>query len=126
MIAGGSEAAITPMSVGGFGALRALSTRNDDPARASRPFDRDRDGFIIGEGAGVLILEELEHARSRGAKIDRGCRVRSRIGCHLRHRRVAGRRVAALRASGGRHHLGRTLGQHRAPARRYRAALRSH
>jgi 3-oxoacyl-[acyl-carrier-protein] synthase II len=69
MIAGGSEAAITPMSVGGFGALRALSTRNDDPARASRPFDRDRDGFIIGEGAGVLILEELEHARSRGAKI---------------------------------------------------------
>jgi 3-oxoacyl-[acyl-carrier-protein] synthase II len=69
MIAGGSEAAITPMSVGGFGALRALSTRNDDPARASRPFDRDRDGFIIGEGAGVLILEELEHARRRGAKI---------------------------------------------------------
>jgi 3-oxoacyl-[acyl-carrier-protein] synthase II len=69
MIAGGSEAAITPMSVGGFGALRALSTRNDEPERASRPFDRDRDGFIIGEGAGVLILEELEHARRRGAKI---------------------------------------------------------
>ena len=69
MIAGGSEAAITPMSVGGFGALRALSTRNDDPERASRPFDRDRDGFIIGEGAGVLILEALEHAQRRDAKI---------------------------------------------------------
>ena len=69
MIAGGSEAAITPMSLGGFGALRALSTRNDEPGRASRPFDKDRDGFIIGEGAGVLILEELEHANRRGAKI---------------------------------------------------------
>jgi 3-oxoacyl-[acyl-carrier-protein] synthase II len=69
MIAGGSEAAITPMSVGGFGALRALSNRNDAPERASRPFDRDRDGFIIGEGAGVLILEELEHARRRDARI---------------------------------------------------------
>jgi 3-oxoacyl-[acyl-carrier-protein] synthase II len=69
MIAGGSEAAITPMSVAGFGQLRALSTRNDAPERASRPFDKDRDGFIIGEGAGVLILEELEHARRRGAPI---------------------------------------------------------
>jgi 3-oxoacyl-[acyl-carrier-protein] synthase II len=69
MIAGGSEAAITPMGVGGFAAMRALSTRNDEPARASRPFDRDRDGFIIGEGAGVLILEELERARRRGAPI---------------------------------------------------------
>src|SRR5688572_12117847 len=69
MIAGGSEAAITPMGVGGFGALRALSTRNDEPSRASRPFDRDRDGFIIGEGAGMLVLEELEHARRRGAPI---------------------------------------------------------
>jgi 3-oxoacyl-[acyl-carrier-protein] synthase II len=69
MIAGGSEAAITPMSVGGFGRMQALSTRNDDPARASRPFDRDRDGFIIGEGAGVVILEELEHATRRGARI---------------------------------------------------------
>jgi len=69
MIAGGSEAAITPMSVGGFAALRALSTRNDDPARASRPFDRERDGFIIGEGAGVLVMEELEFARRRGANI---------------------------------------------------------
>jgi 3-oxoacyl-[acyl-carrier-protein] synthase II len=69
MITGGSEAAITPMSVGGFGALRALSTRNDAPAKASRPFDKGRDGFIIGEGAGVLVLEELEHARARGARI---------------------------------------------------------
>ena len=69
MIAGGSEAAITPMSLGGFAALRALSTRNDEPGRACRPFDKERDGFIIGEGAGVLILEELEYAKRRGAKI---------------------------------------------------------
>jgi 3-oxoacyl-[acyl-carrier-protein] synthase II len=68
MIAGGSEAAITPMGVGGFAAMRALSTRNDEPEKASRPWDRDRDGFVIGEGAGILILEELEHARARGAK----------------------------------------------------------
>jgi len=69
MIAGGSEAAITPMGVGGFAAMRALSTRNDDPEKASRPWDKDRDGFVIGEGAGILILEELEHARARGATI---------------------------------------------------------
>ena len=69
MIAGGSEAAITPMSVGGFASMRALSTRNDEPGRASRPFDKDREGFIIGEGAGVVILEELEHAQRRGAPI---------------------------------------------------------
>lgn len=69
MIAGGSEAAVTPMSVGGFAALRALSTRNDEPTLASRPFDKDRDGFVVGEGAGILILEELEHAKARGAKI---------------------------------------------------------
>ncbi|HEY1910756.1 MAG TPA: beta-ketoacyl-ACP synthase II [Vicinamibacterales bacterium] len=69
MIAGGSEAAITPMGIGGFGALRALSQRNDEPARASRPFDKDRDGFIVGEGAGVLILEEYERAEARGARI---------------------------------------------------------
>jgi 3-oxoacyl-[acyl-carrier-protein] synthase II len=69
MIAGGSEAAITPMSLGGFAALRALSTCNDNPSKASRPFDKDRDGFIIGEGAGILILEELEFARRRGANI---------------------------------------------------------
>jgi 3-oxoacyl-[acyl-carrier-protein] synthase II len=69
MIAGGSEAAITPMGIGGFGAMRALSTRNDEPERASRPFDTDRDGFIVGEGAGVLILEEYELAKARGARI---------------------------------------------------------
>jgi len=69
MIAGGSEAAITPMSVGGFAAMRALSTRNAEPARASRPFDRDRDGFILGEGAGVVILEAHEFAVRRGAPI---------------------------------------------------------
>jgi len=69
MIAGGSEAAITPLGVGGFAAMRALSTRNDDPQRASRPFDLEREGFIIGEGSGVVILEELERARSRGANI---------------------------------------------------------
>src|SRR5918999_5763244 len=69
MIAGGAEAAVCPMGVGGFAALRALSTRNDDPTHASRPFDRDRDGFVLGEGAGVLIIEELEFARARGARI---------------------------------------------------------
>jgi 3-oxoacyl-[acyl-carrier-protein] synthase II len=69
MIAGGTEAAITPMGVGGFAAMRALSTRNDAPEKASRPWDSGRDGFVIGEGAGILILEELEFARRRGAKI---------------------------------------------------------
>jgi 3-oxoacyl-[acyl-carrier-protein] synthase II len=69
MIAGGTEAAITPMSVGGFAAMRALSTRNDEPQRASRPFDAERDGFVVGEGAGVLILESLEYAQRRSAKI---------------------------------------------------------
>src|SRR2546423_2141815 len=68
-LAGGSEAAIIPIGLGGFSAMKALSTRNDEPQRASRPFDRDRDGFVIGEGAGVVVVEELEHARSRGAKI---------------------------------------------------------
>jgi 3-oxoacyl-[acyl-carrier-protein] synthase II len=69
MIAGGAEAAITPMGVGGFAAMRALSTRNHEPEKASRPWDRDRDGFVIGEGAGIIILEELEFARKRGARI---------------------------------------------------------
>jgi 3-oxoacyl-[acyl-carrier-protein] synthase II len=69
MICGGAESAITPMSVAGFAAMRALSTRNDDPLTASRPFERDRDGFVIGEGAGIMILEELEFARRRGARI---------------------------------------------------------
>jgi len=69
MIAGGAEAAITPMGVGGFAAMRALSTRNDDPEKASRPWDRDRDGFVIGEGAGIMVIEELDHARKRSAQI---------------------------------------------------------
>jgi 3-oxoacyl-[acyl-carrier-protein] synthase II len=69
MICGGSEAAITSMGVGGFAAMRALSTRNDEPEKASRPWDKDRDGFVIGEGAGIMVLEELEFARARGAKI---------------------------------------------------------
>jgi 3-oxoacyl-[acyl-carrier-protein] synthase II len=69
MIAGGAEGVITPLCVGGFSAMRALSTRNDEPAKASRPFDRDRDGFVIGEGAGIVVLEELGHAVRRGARI---------------------------------------------------------
>ncbi|HMC61375.1 MAG TPA: beta-ketoacyl-ACP synthase II [Candidatus Solibacter sp.] len=69
MICGGTEAAVTPMSIGGFAAMRALSTRNDEPQRASRPWDKDRDGFVVGEGAGILILEELEFARRRGANV---------------------------------------------------------
>ncbi len=69
MICGGAEACITPMGIGGFAAMRALSQRNDDPAHASRPFDRDRDGFVVGEGSGILILEELETAKRRGAPI---------------------------------------------------------
>ena len=69
MVAGGAEATVTLLTVGGFAAARALSTRNDDPATASRPWDRDRDGFVLGEGAGVLVLEEFEHARRRGAKV---------------------------------------------------------
>ena len=69
MIAGGSEAAITPMGIGGFAAMRALSTRNDAPEKASRPWDKDRDGFVVGEGAGILILEDLEFAKRRGANI---------------------------------------------------------
>jgi 3-oxoacyl-[acyl-carrier-protein] synthase II len=69
MIAGGSEATVSPLGIGGFAAMRALSTRNDDPATASRPWDKDRDGFVLGDGGGVMVLEEYEHAKARGAKI---------------------------------------------------------
>lgn len=69
MVAGGTEANLTPLTVGGFNAMKALSTRNDAPAKASRPFDKDRDGFVVGEGSGIIIMEELEHAKKRGAKI---------------------------------------------------------
>jgi 3-oxoacyl-[acyl-carrier-protein] synthase II len=74
MICGGSEAVVTPLGVGGFGAMRALSTRNDAPASACRPFDLDRDGFVLAEGAGILVLEDLEHAKRRGARIHAECK----------------------------------------------------
>ena len=102
MIAGGAEAAVTPMGVGGFGSMRALSTRNDEPARACRPFDRDRDGFVIGEGAGIVILEELERAQGAGrVDLRRGRRLRL-DGRRLPHDRPArGRRGRRARDAHG-------------------------
>ena len=102
MIAGGSEAAVTPLGISGFGAMRALSERNDDPPGASRPFDADRDGFVLSEGAGVLVLEELEHAKRRGARIYAellGCGI-SADGSHITQpdKDGAGAAVAMQRA----------------------------
>ena len=85
MICGGAESAITPMSVAGFASMRALSTNNDDPVHASRPFERDRDGFVIGEGAGIMILEELEAAKRRGGQHYTWSGVNSEYERVLRH-----------------------------------------
>lgn len=104
MIAGGAEATISVLGVGGFNAMRAMSTRNDEPERASRPFDKDRDGFVIGEGAGVLVLEELEHAKRRGA----------RIYCEL----------AGYAANSDAHHVAAPAPEHRGAQACFRLALR--
>ena len=108
MIAGGAEAAITPLGIGGFTAMKALSTRNDDPSTASRPFDKDRDGFVMGEGAGIVVLEELEHAKKRGAQhLRRAGRLRRQLRRLPRHRAGAGRRGrGALHAAGARRRAG--------------------
>ncbi len=103
MVAGGTESQITPLGVGGFASARALSTRNDDPTAASRPWDRDRDGFVLGEGAGVLVLEEYEHAKKRGAKIYA--------------------ELAGFGMTGDAHHI--TMPNVSGPSRSMRAALRN-
>ncbi len=97
MITGGSEAAVTHIGLAGFAAMRALSERNDDPTRASRPFDRDRDGFVLSEGAGLLVLEELEHAKARGANIyGEMLRLRRELRRRPHHRPRQGRRRRRL------------------------------
>src|SRR5437762_12447849 len=103
MIAGGAEAAITPLAVASFANMTALSERNDDPATASRPFDKDRDGFVMGEGAGIVILEELGHAQQRGARIYA--------------------EVVGYRASGDAYHLTGQLPEHEGLQRAMRGAL---
>ena len=102
MICGGTEATVTPLGVGGFNSMRALSTRNDAPQQASRPFDHDRDGFVIAEGAGIVVLEELEHAKKRGAQIyAEMTRLRRERRRPPHHRARAGRRGRpALHAAG--------------------------
>ncbi|HRC58962.1 MAG TPA: beta-ketoacyl-ACP synthase II, partial [Kofleriaceae bacterium] len=104
MVAGGAEATISILGVGGFNSMRAMSTRNDEPERASRPFDKDRDGFVIGEGSGVLLLEELEHAKRRGA----------RIYCEL----------AGYAANSDAHHVAAPAPEHRGAQACFRLALR--
>ena len=111
-IAGGTESVITPLAVGGFAVMQALSTRNDEPQRASRPWDRDRDGFVIGEGAGLVVLEEMEAAKKRGAADLRGARRLRHVGRRVPHRgAVGGRRRPGARhaehARGRRHRAGR-------------------
>ena len=111
MICGGAESAITPMSVAGFASMRALSTRNDDPKHASRPFERDRDGFVIGEGAGIMILEELEFAKRRGREdLRRDCRLRDDRRCvspdHAGRNRLGRDSRHAENAAGRRHQAG--------------------
>lgn len=102
MIAGGSEGCITPLGIGGFCAMRALSTRNEEPERASRPFDRDRDGFVMGEGSGILILESLESAIPKCKNLLRNCRLRNDERCPSYYR--AFRRWRGSHTSHGSHH----------------------